>query len=87
MTRFVIAGLVRVTKQAARRIYNAGGIIFLCPVNLRPGAPWNPECAAQISEEGRTFDSVVNAFSAYNCTTSEAGRYPAFYVREGGAQV
>ena len=33
----------RIDKKAARRAYNNGLRVMLCPVNLRPGYPYHPE--------------------------------------------
>ena len=90
MRKYNVGGFERVSKQAARRIFNAGGVVYLCPVNLRPGAPWNPQTGVKNSPNGggpADFDYLVLAFTAYHCRNSETGRYLAFYVREGGAQV
>ena len=32
----------RVDKKTARKVYNNGLRVVLCPVNLRPGYPWHP---------------------------------------------
>ena len=33
----------RIDKKTARRAYNNGLRVMLCPVNLRPGYPYHPE--------------------------------------------
>lgn len=95
MTAVTVNGYRRVTKQAARRLYESGKEIFLCPVRLLPGGYWSPEIRVQIntrpviSGDGftnivprdRTFEAVVNCFTYYNCLNNETGRYAAFYVK------
>lgn len=74
----------RISKAAAKKAYLSGDNIALCPVNLRPGSPYNPEIVLNISNntDGRSFDDILNAFTFYNCNLSEAGRYAAFYAIE-----
>lgn len=74
----------RITKAAAKKVYLSGDNIALCPVNLRPGSPYNFEIVINISNntDGRSFDDILNAFTFYNCNLSETGRYTAFYAVE-----
>lgn len=77
-----IDGFERITKTTARKVYDAGGVVHVCPVNLRPGWPWFPE--NDISREydgGASFDSVVNSATYYNCINSETGKYLAYYLK------
>lgn len=71
----------RISKAKARAAYNAGLEVVLCPVNLRPGAPWYPECAVskERSKES-SFEWVLNEFEFYNLINTETGRYTAFYI-------
>lgn len=71
----------RVSKARARAAYNAGLTVVLCPVNLRPGAPWHPEIAVSKERlESESFERVLNAFEFYNTRDTETGRYTAFYI-------
>lgn len=82
MRKFEIAGFSRISKAAARKLYNAGQIVYFCPVNLRPGTPWHCECAQQLNPvDPCTFENLVNTFMFYNCTDCETGKYIAFYVK------
>lgn len=65
----------RVNKTTARRAFNEGCVVVLCPSNLRPFSPWHNE-AGVIKDrcEGADFEKVVNAFSYYNCINNETGR-------------
>lgn len=69
----------RISKVKARSAYNAGLEVVLCPVNLRPGAPWHPEIAIS-KERSESFERVLNAFEFYNTRDTETGRYTAFYI-------
>lgn len=69
----------RVNKATARRTYNNGLRVVMCPCNLRPGAPWYPEVSV-IGKSGATFEAAVNAFEFYNVRNRETGRYTAFYI-------
>lgn len=69
----------RVNKTTARRAYNNGLRVILCPCNLRPGFPFHPEISV-FGKSGATWESALNAFKFYNLRNSETGRYTAFYI-------
>jgi hypothetical protein len=69
----------RVNKATARRAYNNGLHIIMCPCNLRPGFPWYPEAVVN-GKSGATFETTLNAFEFYNIRGRETGRYTAFYI-------
>lgn len=69
----------RVNKATARRAYNNGLQVVMCPCNLIPGAPWHPEIPVD-SKSGATFETTLNAFEYYNIRGRETGRYTAFYI-------
>lgn len=82
MRKIEIAGFSRISKAAARKLYNAGQIVYFCAVNMRPGAPLNPECGVQLDPaDPEPFENRVNAFEFYNCADCETGKYTAFYVK------
>lgn len=68
----------RVSKPMARKAYNEGKKILLCPCKLMPGGVWNHGIAVT-NATGRTFDRTANEFEYYNCN-AEAGYYAAFYI-------
>ena len=68
----------RVTKKQARTAYNSGLTISLCPVKMRPFAPWHLETYVDKSS-GCPFDYTVKSFEYYNCNR-ETGLYTAFYI-------
>lgn len=71
----------RISKAKARAVYNAGLEVVLCPVNLRPGTPWNPEITvSKERSESESFERVLNAFEFYNVRDTETGHYTAFYI-------
>lgn len=82
MRKITVNGYKRITKQAAKKLYNAGKIVYFCPVNLRPGKPWNPEISFYDCAEDLSFERAVAGFEIYNCTCKETGKYTAFYVEE-----
>ena len=69
----------RINKTQARRAYNNGLRVVVCPVNLRPGHPWHPEIIVS-GKSGTTFNEMLNAFIYYNIRDNETGKYPAFYI-------
>lgn len=83
MRKFECDGFRRISKAAARKLFETGKVVYLCPVNLRPGGPWHPEMGVKY-HSGEGFDVCVNAVTWYNCTGRETGRYLAYYERVGG---
>lgn len=95
MNRMQINGFTRVSKKEAARRYNAGERIRLTACKMSPVSPWGCYSDAQkesyttVSGDGfnttvarsREFETVVHAFTYYNCT-NETGRYPAYWVAE-----
>lgn len=78
-----IDGYNRVTKKKAKKLWEEGKEIYLCPVKMRPSNDaWSGVFRyAKEEEEGRGFDNVVKYFTVYNCNLNETGYYPAFYVK------
>lgn len=72
---------VRISKATARKMYDNGEIIVLCPVKIRPGAPWHFDAFAN-NDNKCTFDSLVSSFEFCNCNLNECGKYAAFYSWE-----
>lgn len=70
----------RIDKKTARRAYNNGLRVMLCPVNLRPGYPYHPETSIS-GKAAATFEEALNAFEFYNLRGKETGRYTAFISR------
>ena len=87
----------RIDKRQARRAYNDGKTVYLCPCNLRPFGVWRPEIDINktdykkygynepfIFSDGSSemdFNKRVNYFEFYNCTNTETGIYTAFYIQ------
>lgn len=69
----------RIDKKTARRAYNNGLRVMLCPVNLRPGYPYHPEISIS-GKAAATFEEALNAFEFCNLRGKETGRYTAFYI-------
>ena len=79
MNKYIINGFERITKTAARKLYNNGGAVTVCPCKLAPGGGW--AVGVTISNaSGRDFQKVINEFIFYNCNAA-AGYYPAYYMR------
>ena len=71
----------RINRTKARNAYHNGLTVILCPCNLNPASPWGFGIALDPRPgEGETFESRENAFTFYNCTNSETGRRPAYYI-------
>ncbi len=73
----------RISKPAARKIYDNGGAVYVCPVKCSPvNEFWQTGTIIDnpAADPDRAFDKVINAFEFYNCGYNELGRYAAFYV-------
>lgn len=80
----------RVSKRTARRAYQNGLTVAMCPCNLRPFTLHHYEHT--INRKGRAhfiadetgalndFNNLVVSFEYYNCINAETGRYAAFYL-------
>lgn len=82
MNHYTVNGFERVSKARARRLYDAGIPVYLCPAKLRPGGPWNPETQILKPRTRAAFSDVTNAATFYTCGPG-TGRYLSFYVRQG----
>lgn len=91
MNPITIEGWKRVSRPTARKLYNAGRTVRLCPVNVSPCNEVYPmsydinkddKFDVEPLEWEKTFDSRVNRFEYYNCQYNETGKYCAFYVKE-----
>lgn len=80
MNNYVIDGYCRIFKPEARKQYNSGKTIYVCPSKLRPGSPWFPEISVNIQQNGN-FDTMCNTISYYNCN-SEAGHTLTYYIKD-----
>lgn len=70
----------RIDKKAARRAYNNGLRVMLCPVNLRPGYPYHPETSisgkAAATFEGRKPGVIRRFISRFERLTDSQGKHP-----------
>lgn len=69
----------RVGKRIARKLYDAGYYVHLCPSKLYPFGPWHPSIQVSKETQNREFDVVVSTFEQYNCSYEE-GYYTTYYV-------
>lgn len=81
----------RVSKREARKLYDDGVTIRVCPVKVDPcneiypmsfDINKNDQFEVEPFEWELKFDSRVNQFEYYNCNYNETGKYAAFYVKE-----
>lgn len=92
-----VKGFRRITKVRAKRLYEAGEVVYCIPCRLVPGNLWAPEFGvtktdlAALDGEAQyfvvntqDFDRLVERCTFYNCN-NETGRYLAFYIKEKNA--
>jgi hypothetical protein len=69
----------RITRAAAKKLYNAGGRVYAAPVNLNLYSPWAYVSELKKTDDpGRTFESIENAMIYYNCNP-ETGSYIKYF--------
>lgn len=76
------AGMTRISKRHAARLYNQGKVVYLLPCKVNPSSPW--ACPAGVQHRpgsSRTLEEYATHYSVYNCN-AETGRYPAYYVAD-----
>ena len=77
MVGYLVGNMKRVQKRCAKRMFNLGVPVYICPVNFRPDNMYAPATRMNPDED---FDAITSYFEAYNCINSETGRFAAFYV-------
>ena len=76
----------RVSKTAAKKVFESGESVVICACNLNPFGFWN--CGIEIkkyqfdSEYSNDFNKRVYCYELYNCVNSETGKYASFYIEE-----
>lgn len=69
----------RISKTAAKKLYESGTEVYAAPCKMNPESIWFSPFGFQKDEEnGAAFDNVVNAATYYQCNY-ECGYYLAFY--------
>ena len=74
--------VTRRDKRTARKDYEKGYTIYIVPVNMTLQSMWHRPARIQKDFylcETRTFDTVCNIISAYQCN-NETGRYLKYYT-------
>lgn len=75
----------RITKDIARKAYNAGKRVVLCACKVNPCSVWIPvfeACIDEYSQEEKpAFDTLVNSYEYYNCN-NRLGSYAAYYIAQ-----
>ena len=80
MNAVSIGGYTRISKQAARNLYNASKPVYVCSCKCRPDSVWQPAIEIAKSHDGDSFDNYTNRFEYYNCDHGR-GYYAAFYTK------
>lgn len=81
MNKYVTENLIRINKNVARKLYNLGFNVGVCPCKANPESPWCLMGWYNKYDHGYTFDKLIAKFTWYNCN-SELGKYPAYYVEK-----
>lgn len=72
----------KVNKAVARRAYNAGKKVAICPCYVSPFSMWfGGFCTKEGADSFIDFDDLCNTISYYNCN-AELGRTLAYYIEE-----
>lgn len=82
---YVIDGVTytRISKATARKLFDDGNVIGICPVKVNPESFWGGMCEFQKGHkcENWSFDDFVNNFVYYCCQMEETGKYPKFFKK------
>ena len=73
----------RITKREAKKLWEEGKEVHICPVKLSPFGPWQSSMRLFKNENdlpSRNFDYLVKNFVWFNCNLNETGYYSAFYA-------
>ena len=81
MNKYETKNLIRVNKTVARKLYNLGFDVGLCPCKVNPESPWGVIIMVNKNRYDYTFDKMVDKFSWYNCNR-ELGQYVAYYINK-----
>ena len=80
MNAIAIGGYTRISKRAARKLYDANKPVHICVCKYRPNNMWMPAVEIRHYKDEASFDSYVNSYEHYNCNY-ETGYYAAFYTK------
>ena len=75
----------RISKAAAKKLFDKGAVFYMVPCNVSPDN--NIMYPARIEKEpgyNDDFEKIVAAYTVYNCNYKEYGKYPAFYTKKQG---
>lgn len=78
---YIVDGVTycRISKTEARKIYNQGRNVYLCPVHMRLDSPWNGLPYINNKEDMRaTFNDRICQYEIYNCD-GERGQYLKYF--------
>lgn len=70
---------IRISKQAARKIYENNGELYIIPCKMNPENSWGM-LQGPINTI-HPFDKMCTWATYYNCN-NETGRYLAFYIKK-----
>ena len=70
---------IRIDKRKARRLFDQGLTITICPDNLRPFGFFGSGVEISKNTIEKTFDCICNEYKFYNCVSCETGYNIAFY--------
>ena len=71
----------KVNKAVARRAFNAGKKVGICPCNVSPLSMFGGVYTNQGADSSIDFDKLCNEISYYTCN-AELGRTLAYYIEE-----
>jgi len=70
----------KVSKSVARKMFNAGEVVYIVPCKANPDSMWFRDSMIVISKlRTDNFDSIVDKFEYYNCNYG-MGRRAAYYI-------
>lgn len=70
----------QVTLSAARKVFNAGGTVWLHPCNMALDNIWQAPIGV-IKTDDVTFEALVNSFKFYTCNSHNGDRVIYFVAK------
>lgn len=73
--------MVKITKALARKMYDNGEEIMICPSRIRPDGILSTGWQKKPDNEAPDFEKLCNAIFYYNCSP-ETGMKLTYYAKE-----
>ena len=70
----------KLTKIQAKKILDLGGVIIIVPCKCSCLSMYAMQVKKADIDNYGSFENLINHFNYYNCSSSELGKKPSFYI-------